>query len=99
AVQEKKNFDFNLPFAAPSSEVVSTLCQAVQESRQVELSYQAWQAETTQRTVELYGLVCRSGFWYAVGYCHLREGVRVFRLDRVVSAEMCPSTYTCPNDF
>src|SRR5229473_7113270 len=49
------------------------LCQAVQEGRQVELGYQAWQAEITQRIVELYGLVCRSGFWYAVGYCHLRE--------------------------
>jgi predicted DNA-binding transcriptional regulator YafY len=99
AVQETLVFDFNLPAAAPSSEVISTLCQAVQEGRQVKLGYQAWQAEITQRIVELYGLVCRSGFWYTVGYCHLREGVRVFRLDRVVSAEMCPSTYTRPNDF
>jgi predicted DNA-binding transcriptional regulator YafY len=99
AVQETLVFDFNLPTAAPSSEVVSTLCQAVQEGRQVELGYQAWQAEITQRIVELYGLVCRSGFWYAVGYCHLREGVRVFRLDRVVRAEICPSTYIRPADF
>ncbi len=99
AVQDTLVFDFNLPTAAPSSEVVSRLCAAVQEGRQVELCYQAWQAETSRRVVELYGLVCRSGFWYAVGYCHLRQDLRVFRLDRVVSAEICPGTYTRPGDF
>src|SRR6266513_1708018 len=54
AVQDTLVFDFNLPTAAPSSEVVSRLCAAVQEGRQVELCYQAWQAETSRRIVELY---------------------------------------------
>jgi predicted DNA-binding transcriptional regulator YafY len=99
AVQETLVLDFNLPSSAPSSEVVSTLCAAAQQARQVKLCYQAWQAGTTTRVVELYGLVCRSGFWYAVGYCHLRKGLRVFRLDRVVSAEVGASTYTRPGDF
>jgi len=99
AVQETLIFDFNPPAAAPSSEVVGTLCAAVQQGRQVLLHYQAWQAEVTERIVDLYGLVYRSGFWYAVGYCHLREGLRVFRLDRVVSAGISGGTYTRPSDF
>src|SRR5439155_8944430 len=99
ALHETLVFDFNPPEAAPSSEVVGTLCAAVQQGRQVLLHYQAWQAETTEREVDLYGLVYRSGFWYAVGYCHLREGLRVFRLDRVLSAEIGKSTYTRPADF
>ena len=37
----------------------------------------------TERAVDVYGLVYRTGFWYAVAYCHLREDLRVFRLDRV----------------
>jgi predicted DNA-binding transcriptional regulator YafY len=99
AVHETLVFDFNPPAVAPSSEVVGTLCAAVQQGRQVSLRYQAWQSQVTERTVDLYGLVYRSGFWYAVGYCHLREGLRVFRLDRVVSADISSGTYTRPPDF
>src|SRR5438067_10750936 len=99
AVHETLVFDFNPPEVAPSSEVVGTLCAAVQQGRQVSLRYQAWQSQVTERTVDLYGLVYRSGFWYGVGYCHLREGLRVFRLDSVVSAVISSDTYTRPPDF
>lgn len=99
AVQETLVFDFTPPAIRPSSAVVSTLCAAVQQERRVQLCYQAWEAGITERAVDLYGLVYRAGFWYAVGYCHLREGVRVFRLDRVVRAEMGGDTYTRPRDF
>jgi len=34
-----------------------------------------------------------------VGYCHLREDLRVFRLDRVLHAEMGQDGYTRPTDF
>ena len=99
AVQETLIFDFNLPTVAPTSEIVGTLCAAVQQGRQVMLHYQAWQAEVTERMVDLYGLVYRSGYWYAVGYCHLREGMRVFRLDRVVGAWISSEAYTRPSAF
>jgi len=99
AVQGTLVFDFTRPEVAPTSEVVGTLCAAVQQERRVMLRYKSWQAEVTERAVDLYGLVYRAGFWYAVGYCHLREGLRVFRLDRVVRAEMGSGTYTRPTDF
>ncbi len=99
AVQESLVFDVTPPATQPSSAVVSTLCAAVQQERQVNLRYQAWEAGTTERAVDLYGLVYRAGFWYAVGYCHLREGVRVFRLDRVIQAEIGKKKYARPRDF
>src|SRR5579872_4419202 len=85
--------------AAPRSDIVSTLSIAALQERSVLLRYRAWDDEETERRVDLYGLVYRAGFWYAVGYCHLREGVRVFRLDRVVRAEMGDDTYARPRDF
>jgi len=99
AVQEALVFDFNLPATAPSSDIISTLAAAIQQGHQVSLRYQSWHAEITERTVDLYGLVYRSGYWYAVGYCHLRQGVRVFRLDRLLSAGICTGSYTRPTDF
>ncbi len=99
AVQKTLVFDLTPPAIVPASEVVSTLCTAAQEQRRVELSYQAWGSEVTARAVDIYGLVYRSGFWYAVGYCHLRDDVRVFRLDRVISAQQRHESYERPSDF
>jgi len=99
AVQETLVFDFTPPAVAPTSEVIGTLCAAVQQKRQVRLRYQSWESEITERNVDLYGLVYRASFWYAVGYCHLREGLRVFRLDRVLDAATGQETYTQPPGF
>lgn len=99
AVQETLVLDFTPPAIRPTSVVVNTLSMAIQQERQIQLCYQSWQGETTERAVDLYGLVYRAGFWYAVGYCHLRQDVRVFRLDRIVSVEINKTTYIRPRDF
>jgi predicted DNA-binding transcriptional regulator YafY len=99
AVQETLILDFTHTGPTPRSEVVVTLCAAAQQQRRVWIRYSSWQAETTERTVDLYGIVYRSGFWYAVGYCHLRAGLRVFRLDRVLQAELRDETFERPPDF
>lgn len=53
----------------------------------------------TERAIDVYGLVYRVGYWYAVAYCHLREGLRVFRLDRVQEIRLLDETFTPPSDF
>jgi len=62
----------------------------------VRLRYRSGRAEETEREVDPYGLVHREGYWYAVGHCHLRGGMRLFRLDRVLEAEMLEETFACP---
>lgn len=50
------------------------------------------------RTVDAYGMLARKGFWYLVGYDHLRGAQRVFRVDRIegdVDAGK-PKSYTIP---
>jgi predicted DNA-binding transcriptional regulator YafY len=99
AVQDILILDFPTSEAPPASDVVVTLCAAAQMGRRAWLRYQAWGASVTERAVDVYGIVCRGGFWYAVGYCHLRQDVRVFRLDRVLQAEIREETYTRPTSF
>ncbi len=99
ALQETLVLDFPSTNTAPRSEIVTTLSIAAQQERRVLLRYSAWDASETERAVDLYGLVYRSGFWYAVGYCHLREDLRVFRLDRVRSVQMRDETYSRPRHF
>jgi len=99
AIQETLILDFPQTGATPRSEVLVTLSAATQQCRRAWLRYLSWQSEETERAVDLYGLVYRGGFWYAVGYCHLRTELRVFRLDRILHAEMRDETYTRPDGF
>jgi isopentenyl diphosphate isomerase/L-lactate dehydrogenase-like FMN-dependent dehydrogenase/predicted DNA-binding transcriptional regulator YafY len=99
AVQETLVFDVSPAKAAPTSEAVTTLSIATQQRRRIGMRYRAWNAEETERAFDPYGIVCRGGFWYTVGYCHLRADIRVFRLDRILHIEMRDETFTPPTDF
>ncbi|MGZ6391029.1 MAG: helix-turn-helix transcriptional regulator, partial [Ktedonobacterales bacterium] len=82
-----------------SGEIVVTLGTAAQQQRRIWLRYRAWEGEESERAMDPYGLVYRAGRWYVVGYCHLRDGVRVFRLDRVLSVELLADTFKRPPDL
>jgi predicted DNA-binding transcriptional regulator YafY len=49
----------------------------------VHLSYRSAESALTEREFDPYGLAYRGGCWYAVGHCHLRKGLRSFRIDRI----------------
>lgn len=72
---------------------------AVQERQRVNLFYRSWQGEMTERAVDPCALVYNEGYWYAVGYCHLRHGLRTFRLDRVHDVVPQPDRFDPPDDF
>jgi len=57
------------------------------------------QAEATRRQIDPYALVHRSGWWYLVGYCHLRNAPRTFRVDRIQNLETLSQTFQPPDDF
>src|SRR4051812_18459029 len=89
---------------APATEVaegalVATLSEAAHQGRQVWLHYRSREAGVTERLVEPYGVVLWSRAWYLVGYCHLRAGPRLFRLDRISQAKPRAETFTPPPNF
>lgn len=99
AVQETLSLTFPPTSTPPKSETLLTLCIAAQQERRVHLSYQTWDGKESTREVDVYGLVYRGGYWYSAGYCHLRQDLRVFRLDRISTVEMRDETFIRPLDF
>jgi predicted DNA-binding transcriptional regulator YafY len=55
--------------------------------------------EPIERQVNPYALVYRSGWWYLVGYCQLRQALRTFRVDRVQQLELLSEPFQVPEDF
>ena len=100
AVEETLVWDMGeRPDSAPDSHVVLTLSAAARERRQVALWYRRADGEESERTFDPYGLACQRGRWYATGYCHLRDGLRLFRLDRVTRIERIDVPFERPAGF
>lgn len=76
------------------------LRRAMREHRQVQFTYQSSShPQALERFVDPYALVHQWGWWYLVGYCHLRQEQRTFRLDRMQGLILTEKTFVPPSDF
>lgn len=98
-LQEAITFNVSGAPKQPQNAFVPVLSSAVQQGCRVWLRYRAWQGEETERAFDPYGIVFNEGYWYTAGYCHLRQGLRTFRLDRVAALETLEQTFTRPENF
>jgi predicted DNA-binding transcriptional regulator YafY len=79
----------------PTARVVE---QAVAGSVVVAIGYRDRFGEVTERDVEPAALVGSADAWYLVGHCRLRDGARVFRLDRIATARLTGEPADPPPD-
>jgi predicted DNA-binding transcriptional regulator YafY len=106
AVSGVLTLDLRQAVQTPASDVVMAVSVGAQESRRVWMRYRTGagrsappDAEATEREIDPYGVVYRTGRWYCVGYCHLRAEPRVFRLDRIVEAQLREERFARPAGF
>ncbi len=99
SLQEAITFNVPSPPTVLQNEFVVTLSQAVHLHQRVHLQYRSWGGEESERDFDPYGIVFSEGFWHTVGYCHLRQDVRIFRLDRILIVEPREQTFDRPEDF
>lgn len=65
-----------------------TVEAAVRRSLVVNLDYEDGHGASSKRAVEAVGLYRGERHWYLVGWCRLRDGARLFRLDRIRAAHL-----------
>jgi predicted DNA-binding transcriptional regulator YafY len=99
AVDQSVALELTRPVVPIDENVLGLLTTAAQERKRIHLRYRTPQGEDTQRDFDPYGLVCREGRWYAVGMCHLRKGLRSFRLDRVGAVCALEARFERPERF
>ncbi len=84
---------------------LSMLRKAISQKKTITISYHAlWKDEVTTRKVDPYGLVWLRGDWLLVGFCHLRDDIRVFHVDRISGLAVNPlkpksPDFDIPEDF
>ncbi len=87
----------DLDTLAPSLE---KLRRAVREYRRVNIHYRSSSSlQPEPRDIDPYALVHRWGWWYTVGYCHLRQEMRSFRVDRMEVVNLTAQVFQIPPEF
>ncbi len=71
---------------AASGRVRSVLEDAVRDQVVVNLAYTDREGTSTKRSVDPVAFLGVDGGWALIGWCHLRDAGRLFRLDRITRA-------------
>jgi len=100
ALTQTITLDRSAASSVPPSEVVlSTMSSAAQLQQRVRIQYHPNQGEDTERDFDPYGLTYYLHKWYVVGYCHLRQDLRSFRLDRITQIDPVNAHFYRPEGF
>lgn len=73
----------------PPVNTLDVLLKSISDKKVVKLEYRAFGKDNdTERLIEPIGIFHENDNWYTVGYCHLRESYRQFRIDRVKNIQL-----------
>ncbi|HMV46248.1 MAG TPA: YafY family protein [Blastocatellia bacterium] len=101
----------NIAFVAPetlasstSAKFLPTLRRAILEQKTIRFHYHtrySMDRSTAKKTREAdpYSLLHYGDAWYLNGFCHLRQALRQFRLDRMSDLELLDKSFTRPADY
>jgi predicted DNA-binding transcriptional regulator YafY len=83
----------------PNAALLLDLSEAIQHRKQIAIDYRSQQEHDTHRMVDPYSLAGWWGRWYLIGYCHLRKGYRLFRLDRLTGLAVLTESFVRNDAF
>lgn len=74
--------------------------QAVADGYSVKIVYhKSGEKQLNDRLVDPYRMIYWNNKWYVIGFCHLRNDIRSFRVDRIESLMLTENTFNRPEDF
>jgi predicted DNA-binding transcriptional regulator YafY len=82
-----------------SPELTTQLIGACSTARRLRLGYRIGRAPDRVMEVDPWAVVLRHSRWYLLGWSHTRQARRVLRVDRIVTLEALPDTFTPPQDL
>ncbi len=99
AIGDTVQLDLRRAPTATGNAALGVLSLAARAGQGVRLAYSDAGGRSSTREVDTYGLGYHDGYWYAVGWCHLRAGVRSFRLDRIETIQVLDERFERPAGF
>jgi len=94
-------FSFQSPPSSPvNKQHFQILQDAAYQERQVKIKYHSQHTDhANERIVDPYAIRNQQGAWYLIGYCHNRNQVRIFALNRILSITPTEVDFYKPTNF
>ncbi|GLC89687.1 helix-turn-helix transcriptional regulator [Lysinibacillus piscis] len=74
--------------------------QAVADEYSVKILYhKSGEKQLNYRLVDPYRIIYWNNKWYVIGFCHLRNDIRSFRVDRIESLMLTENKFNRPENF
>ena len=102
ALSETVTLDLRASPPVSDNDTLRTLSTAAHQRQRVHLRYRSPQGHDhreSERDFDSYGLAWRARRWYVVGWCHLRNDLRSFRLDRIARVDTVNAYFEAPTSF
>jgi predicted DNA-binding transcriptional regulator YafY len=82
-------------------QMLTRLYQAIAGLKSVYMEYvpASRPDDTTRRRLDPYAVLPTGNSWHVVGWCHLREDVRIFKVDRIRHLELTDVTFERDPEF
>jgi predicted DNA-binding transcriptional regulator YafY len=82
-----------LPADDSAGRYLVDLQKALGDKKEIRIRYQSGMDAVTDRTLEPIGLCHYGQAWHLIGWCHLRNGYRDFRVSRIQHLEILDKTF------
>lgn len=80
--------------------ILKILEHAIEREVTLEMAYRTGHQELSRfRRFNPYGLLFWNEKWYTAGYCHYRDALRSFRVDRIIQLNQTNEVFKRPKDF
>ena len=74
--------------------------KAIMEKRQIKITYYSISSDKiTKRNLDPIHLMFRGGFWYLIAFCHFRNEIKMFRIDRIKDLQLTDKIFQVPKEF
>ena len=81
-------------------EVFDAVFSGVKKKTTLSFEYKPLQKTTfMERKIDPYHIICQRGNWYVIGFCHLKQEVRIFSFSRMQNVQLTKEHFEVPKDF
>ncbi len=90
----------NPPSSSIDKQQLEVLQKAAYEEKQVKIKYHTQHSnKVSDRLIDPYAIRNQHGTWYLVAFCHQRNEVRIFALNRILTVETTEVDFYKPSSF
>ena len=81
-------------------EMFKLIYDATIAKKRISLNYYSMETKKLgKRIIDPYAFKFNFGIWYLIGFCHLRNELRTFRIDRIRKIEILEENFKVPESF